>query len=240
MSNFREANEIDYWDSVNDAFGGKARYTGKRHSSVLKQIQRNAGPAGLRLSTDWWKKQVKALGAVDEKSLYMSEKKMARSNVMVGKLYMFFYDPKHKKTLPYYDKFPLTWIFARDKNYFYGINMHYLPIKHRIRLLDKFQMLAADSRYDARTKLIISWEILKNFSKYPEVKPCVKMYLRSHVRSKFILVHPRDWLTATLLPVEQFSKKSKNAVWADSRIAIKNAKKAGRPKTKAKAKARRR
>lgn len=215
-----------YWDDVSQSLGNPSG----RNSSVFKQLQRKAGPAGLRLSTDWWKAQVKGLGNVDEKKLYLAEKKYHRQNVMVGKLYHWFYSAKHKDTLPYYDRFPLTWVFNRDPKYILGINMHYLPIKYRIALLDKFQLLATDSRFDARTKTAISWKVLKNFSKYPEVQPCVKMYLRSHVRSKFMLVHPNDWMTATLLPTENFAKASKNAVWADSKERMKKTKKAARKK----------
>lgn len=30
-----------------------------------------------------------------------------KNRVGSGQMYMFYYDPKHKKTLPYYDRFPL-------------------------------------------------------------------------------------------------------------------------------------
>jgi len=215
--------ETQYWNDVQSALG-----TAGRNKSVFRQLERKAGNAARRLSTEWWKEQVKQLGAINEKGLYLSEKRRHRQNVMVGKLYHWFYDAKHKKTLPYYDRFPLTWVFHRDAKYIWGINMHYLPLKQRIILLDKMQLLASDNRFDARTKVLISWKILKNVSKYPEVRPCVKKYLRSQVRSKYMLIHPDDWIKATLLPSERFAKASKKEVWVESKNAIKAAKRESR------------
>ena len=50
---------------------------------------------------------------------------------------MFFYDPKFKKTLPYYDTFPLVLPLETYNDGFLGINMHYLPIPLRVNLLDQ-------------------------------------------------------------------------------------------------------
>ena len=53
---------------------------------------------------------------------------------------MFFYDPKYKKTLPYYDTFPLVLPLERIPGGFAGINFHYLrPVKARFTLLERLQ-----------------------------------------------------------------------------------------------------
>ena len=46
----------------------------------------------------------------------------------IGKMYLFQYDAKHKKILPYWDRFPLIFPFDYAKDGFYGINLHYLPV----------------------------------------------------------------------------------------------------------------
>ncbi len=74
----------------------------------------------------------------------MSDSKVLSGNadqlvtkVMPGRLYMYAYDPKMKKELPYYDRFPLVFPFSKTQDGFIGLNMHYLPYPLRVGLLDK-------------------------------------------------------------------------------------------------------
>ena len=59
-----------------------------------------------------------------------------------GRLNMFFYDPKTKARLPYYDVFPLVLPLESIKGGFMGLNFHYLPYILRFRLLDRLQKFA--------------------------------------------------------------------------------------------------
>ena len=45
---------------------------------------------------------------------------------MLGRMYMFYYDPKHKKTLKTYDRFPLIFPIKKESDGFIGMNFHYL------------------------------------------------------------------------------------------------------------------
>ena len=49
-----------------------------------------------------------------------------------------------------------------------------------------------------------------------EFKPCFKHYLGKHVKSQFALVPMTEWEIAIFLPIEQFKKKGKQAVWRES------------------------
>ena len=60
------------------------------------------------------------------------------------------------------------------------------------------------------------YDLLKGVRKYKEFKPCFKHYLTGHVKSKMVRVPMTDWEIAVFLPTEQFSKKSKTAVWSES------------------------
>ena len=53
------------------------------------------------------------------------------SDIRPGSLYCWFYDPKYKRTLPYYDAFPVAFIMNMKEKGFLGINMHYLPLRSR-------------------------------------------------------------------------------------------------------------
>lgn len=142
------------------------------------------------------------------------------SKLMIGRMYLFYYDPKTKEELPYYDRFPLIFPFNRVDDGFYGINMHYLPHVLRARLMDNLYNLANNTKNDDTTRLRLSYEILNASSRYKYFKPCVKHYLNSHVRSRFLWIPADQWKTALFLPLERFAKASKNKVWQDSRRSV--------------------
>lgn len=145
------------------------------------------------------------------------------SKVMPGHLYMFAYDPKMKKELPYYDRFPLVFPFSKTPDGFIGLNMHYLPYQLRIALLDNLLVFKNNNKIDETTRLKYSWQLIDGISRYKAAQPCVKQYLIGHVRTQFRQVNSKDWATAMLLPVERFVGASKQEVWADSRKIIRKA-----------------
>jgi hypothetical protein len=51
-------------------------------------------------------------------------------------------------------------------------------------------------------------------------EPCIKHYLLPHVKTAFKKIDSSDWATAMLLPVERFSKSTKENVWKDSQASI--------------------
>jgi len=52
------------------------------------------------------------------------------------------------------------------------------------------------------------------------IKPTIKKYLYSHVRSQFLRIDFDEAALAVYLPVQQFRKASESKVWADSRRSI--------------------
>lgn len=145
------------------------------------------------------------------------------AKVMPGFLYMFLYDPKLKKELPYYDRFPLVFPFRKTPDGFIGLNMHYLPYQLRIQLLDRLMIYKSNSRMNEATRIKYSWQLIDGVSRFAAAKPCVKQYLTGHVRSQFRKVNSSDWATAMLLPVERFVGASKQQIWADSRKTMRKA-----------------
>ena len=59
------------------------------------------------------------------------------SSITPGEMYLFYYDPKYKDELAYYDRLPLVLPFRKVPGGFYGINLHYLPYLMRFRILQK-------------------------------------------------------------------------------------------------------
>ena len=65
--------------------------------------------------------------------------------------------------------------------------------------------------------IITTYEKLKNVNL---VKPTLKRYLNTKVRSRFRRIDSEDFLTALMLPVQRFRKANANTVWSQSRKAI--------------------
>jgi hypothetical protein len=170
---------------------------------------------GRPKSTEWFRDKIKEFGKPTAMNLIRDGKQASRP--FFGNLNMFFYDPKFKKTLPYYDRFPLVLPIERYSNGFLGINLHYLPIPLRIRLLDELMDYSTDTKFDSKTKINANYRQLKNVDL---LKPTLKRYLAGKVKSRFRRVDADEFTVATLLPVQRFSKASDNKVWTDSRSMI--------------------
>ena len=184
--------------------------------AVSKYIQSvKDASRGRPKSTEWYKDKIKEFGKPGAQNLIRDGK---RSSIpFYGRLNMFFYDPKWKKKLPYYDTFPLVLPIEKYPDGFLGINMHYLPIPLRIRLLDKLVDFSNNTKFDESTKLIVNYSKLKNVRL---IKPTLHRYLAGHTKSQFRRIDADEFTIATLLPVQRFKKASEKEVWSDSRKMI--------------------
>ena len=181
-----------------------------------KYIQSVTLAAGERpRSTEWYKDKIKELGTPGALDLIRDGKRSARP--FFGRLNMFIYDPKFKKTLPYYDTFPLVLPIEDYPDGFLGINLHYLPIPLRIRLLDRLVDFSNNTKFDESTILIADYKKLKNVRL---VRPTIHKYLAGQVKSQFRRIDADEFTIATLLPVQRFKKASANEVWKESRSMI--------------------
>lgn len=186
---------------------------------LAKGVRAGEIPARTDDARSWYRDRARTTRVTPDR-LIRSDRERLTSRVMIGRMYHFFYDPKHKKTLPYYDRFPLIFPFKRVRGGFLGINLHYLPLRLRAKLMDELYTLSRDNRYDENTRLRISYNILNGAAKYKYFKPCVKHYLTPHVKSRFLEVYAAEWDIALFLPTERFVGANKRAVHADSRKMI--------------------
>lgn len=190
-----------------------------RITDVFDKNQYDLATAAKKSQT-WFNQQVLLMqrqGVTANKVMSSGQAELVAA-VQPGRLYMFFYDPKLKKELPYYDRFPLVFPFSKAEGGFLGLNMHYLPYKLRVQLLDRLMSFKNNNKLDETTRLKYSWALIEGISKYAQ--PCVKHYLMDHVRSPFRKISSEDWTTAMLLPVEKFQKASKEVVWSESKRMV--------------------
>ena len=170
---------------------------------------------GRPKSTAWYREKIKEFGQPGAMDLIRDGKR--NNKPFYGKLNMFFYDPKHKKTLPYYDTFPLVLPLEKYPDGFLGINMHYLPIPLRIKLLDRLVDYSNNTKFDESTRLMVDYNKLK---KVRLIRPTIHRYLSGYTKSQFRRIDADEFTIATLLPVQRFKKASESEVWKESRGMI--------------------
>lgn len=196
---------------------------------LAKGVRRGEIPARTQTAREWYRNQAKrsgsginASGVIEASRPKNSTATLTREG-QIGQMMLFEYDPKHKDTLPYYDRFPLIFPINIAKGGFLGMNMHYLPPRLRAQLMDALYDTANNERYDEKTRLDISYRILSQSSKFRLFKPTVKRYLTKHVRSRFVRINASEWDIALFLPLQSFQKGSVQKVYADSRKIIRGA-----------------
>lgn len=190
-------------------------------TDILRQGRQSRERPGFMDSRDWYRERARETMNINPTRIVNGNPQNQRANILPGFMYLFGYDPKHKETLPYYDQFPLVFPFQQDGDSFLGMNLHYLPHLYRARLMDALYDLTNNERYNERTRLQISYDLLNASSRYKYFKPCIKRYLRSHVETRYLLIPSNEWDIALFLPLERFTVNN-GQVYNDSLKKIRN------------------
>ena len=186
---------------------------------LIDRIQESLAKEGLQPRTNaartWLRSKVKDL--TPSKTALMRDQERLRNKSMIGRMYFYFYDPKTKDKLPYYDRFPLVIPIERYNDGFLGLNLHYIHPKQRLILLDKLSDTLTNDKYDETSRLRVSYPFLSSASKIFEATPCIKRYLFSHIESRFLEITADEWDIAAMLPMESFVGAKTSRVYSDSR-----------------------
>ena len=186
---------------------------------LLDRINEQLGKTGYlprtREARDWLLAKTQTLNPNRQELLRDQDRLVNRS--MIGRMYFYFYDPKTKDMLPYYDRFPLVIPIELYPDGFLGLNLHYIHPKQRIILLDKLASFANNKQFDETTKLRLTYQTIKSASRIFEAKPCIKRYFWKNVKSRFVEITADEWDIAALVPYEYFVGTNKHNVWTESR-----------------------
>ncbi len=179
---------------------------------ILDTLRNKQGE--VQKSASWYRGAISNLRSAPSARKLMSQGRL-NGRPSGGRLNLFFYDPKLKQKLPYYDTFPLVLPLEPIKRGFLGMNFHYLPYLLRLRLLESLSGYSTDFKAMTKnTKLDVSYDRVGGMGL---VKPTLKKYLWNHVRSNFLRIDVDEAAIAVMLPVQQFKKASVGRVWRDSR-----------------------
>ena len=181
-------------------------------STVAKMLPEEI-ESGTEDSLQWFRQNVRDL-KIKPIKIMKGLDTVTNTGLRQGGVYMFHYDAKWKDTLPYWDKYPIVVPLELYNNGFLGINLHYLSMPMRLRLLDRLVDYSNNNKFDESTRLRVDYSKLKRVDL---IKPCLKRYLAGQVKSKFRKVEADEFMVATLLPVQRFKKQSDSHIFAKSR-----------------------
>lgn len=165
-------------------------------------------------ASDWLREKASEVERVDTSKVIRKNSTAAVSRIISGHLYLYRYDPKLQQELPYYDIFPVVFPIQKTQGGFLGLNLHYLPFTYRARLMDALYEYVTGE--EDLQKVKITYKILSSIAKLRYYKPCLKHYLNSHVKSRFLHIDPEEWDIALFLPLQKFKKASMQQVHRDS------------------------
>ena len=135
---------------------------------LLKGIRAGQIPARTAAAREWYREQAREITRTTKnrtqgdkviRELRGDNERKQDARFLMGNMYLFSYDPKHKETLPYYDRFPLIFPINKAKGGFLGINMHYLPPILRAKLMDQLYTVLNNKNFDETTRLQASYKI---------------------------------------------------------------------------------
>jgi len=180
---------------------------------LQKELQRQNLATNTNKARQWIKNKVKDLQNL-RRSTLMRDAKRKQNTFDLGGMYFFYYNPKLKDILPFYDIFPLVIPIETYSDGFLGLNLHYLAPTLRARLLDQLSI------FEQNDRLAVSYQMLQNATRSELFRPCIKRYLTQNIESQFLRIDSNEWDIAIFLPVESFIGASKQKVFKESRKRI--------------------
>lgn len=191
-------------------------------SQYFSKIATKAELAGIseknsKKSYEWFIRELRTMRNINRRSLLQEKELNPRARPLIGRMFMYFYEPKGKDTMKYYDEFPLIIMVGPAENGFYGLNLHYLHPKLRAVFFDELLQRLNNKKMDKSTRFRLTYDMLRGAAKMRMFAPCFKKYLFSQVKSKTVEVPPDQWEIALFMPTDSFAGETRNKIWKESR-----------------------
>jgi hypothetical protein len=192
----------------------KAQRTGK-----IEELQKQGPKAAMQ----WFSEQVRRLAYSPAQFIRQEQEvydPVGKGSIGIGRMYTYYYDPKHKATLPFFDRFPCVFVIEIYSDGFLGLNLHYLRPSDRAAFLEQLLEYQTNTKISANRRLKLSYALVSGFSKSRFAKHCVKRYLKNHIRSRLMKIDSEYWPMVAMLPMQEFDGKdfkSMSQVWKVSK-----------------------
>ena len=200
----------------------------KTMKGILEEFRQAFEDSGLKPrsieSNAWFEEKIEEIRRPIDRKLLKAEVERERGILTphVGRMYLFNYYPKGVLTLPYFDMFPVIFLVAIKKEYFQGINLHYLPLDIRREFFTAVMERTNIKEFNKQTYLRIDYDFLNSFRKYRAFKPCFKNYASDRVRGRVINVPSPEWELVMNLPVAHWRRSSEAKIHAENRKRYRN------------------
>lgn len=183
----------------------------------------------IKRSNEWFMRRISKDNRISTNKVFGQFKQAFKTRTatdkgLIGRLFLYKYDPKHKDTLPVWDANPLVFFFntfvgdgvygEQGVQYLLGLNVHYLNPRDRLTLFTNLIKFNNDTALREKSKLKLSWKLLKTFAAQPMAQHAVKMYRADHLRSTPIEINPRYWEIVMFMQIAQWGAGSNKSAWA--------------------------
>jgi len=150
-----------------------------------------------------------------QKQILESSKSRSPSTILPGNMYFFSYLPQNADNLPFYDEFPVVLALQKQPGGILGLNFHYLRHNIRANFFDALLEYTDTTDYEENpdSEFLVTYKMLltPKFRKY--FNPCIRSYKFTNFITGVYEIEPKDWKTMMFLPLEKFSKMSREEVW---------------------------
>lgn len=181
------------------------------------QKPKQESPEELSKRANGWYERLKSSIYSNRKSTRQGEFKNYKTSnsVILGNMYIFRYDPKHKDKLLFFDETPLTIPFDYKDGTsglgFVGINLHYVPRQYREAVVEFFINKSKGNSIDKPLNIDYVQHI-KNNSRFKFLMWCIRHYLIDHIRGQLYTVPKEDYVNVIHLHSASFTGMSEQAI----------------------------
>lgn len=200
----------------------------KRYVTMYRRnrgVQAKINAAGAR---DWFRQRVsKDLNHNTEtvhKQFTQWKTRGKTDQGLIGRMFLFAYDAKHKDKLPVWDAWPLVFVVNMTVGdgvtwgeegvvYISALNVHYLPPALRLKLFADLIRVKNDSTLRDKTRLKLSWRVIKSMESNHLAKHAFKTYRADHIRSQLAEIPPKGWIITIFLQLARWVKGGKKEAW---------------------------
>ena len=74
---------------------------------ITQGVRSGQIPARTQGARDWFRETAQKISRLNERELMRGDTSRLTNKTIIGSMYMYYYDPKYKEELEYYDRFPL-------------------------------------------------------------------------------------------------------------------------------------
>ncbi len=200
----------------------------KRYIAMFRRSKGSQARRNSAKSRDWFRMRVsKDLNhktpQIHKQFLEEKRRQVSNSKYLIGRMFLYGYDAKHKDKLPVWDAWPMVFFFdsfvgdgmtygEKGVLYMRGINIHYLPPALRLKLFAELIKTKNDSSLREKSKLKLSWRIIKAMAGGIG-SHAVKTYRADHIMTQLAEINPRYWEIAIFLQLAQWQKGGKKDAW---------------------------